>query len=242
MSQAADTSHMRIAGYAIAVIRKSQKNLYLRVKKGKIVVTAPRHVTDSEIVEFVESKSAWIARHISSYSQRNDEWKTWALHPGETTRIFGRPRTLRPLHTDRGEIDSDNRPPYRQWELKSNELAIVNAHRLEQTAMRKLLSEILREEIDGLLNHWIPLIGRAPSRLVIRPMVSRWGSCRKVSRAITMNLYLVHLDRSYIEYVLVHELTHLHVAGHGREFYSRMDHYLPQWKILRRELNTFILA
>lgn len=46
---------------------------------------------------------------------------------------------------------------------------------------------------------------------------------------------------SILEYVLVHEMTHLWANGHGADFQRRMSAYLPSWRELRRELNKRVL-
>ena len=49
------------------------------------------------------------------------------------------------------------------------------------------------------------------------------------------------MDPRFLEYVFVHEMTHLWVNGHGKPFQQRMDRYLPQWKRVRRELNQQVI-
>ena len=44
-----------------------------------------------------------------------------------------------------------------------------------------------------------------------------------------------------LEYVLVHEMTHLWESGHGAGFQRRMTAYLPGWKTLRRDLNRRVV-
>lgn len=68
-------------------------------------------------------------------------------------------------------------------------------------------------------------------------MTSRWGSCTPKTGRIRLNLQLGLMDPQFLEYVLVHELTHLWESGHGRAFRERMSLVLPNWKELRRELN-----
>ena len=45
----------------------------------------------------------------------------------------------------------------------------------------------------------------------------------------------------FLEYVLVHEMTHLWESGHGAGFQRRMTAYLPGWKTLRRDLNRRVV-
>ena len=70
-------------------------------------------------------------------------------------------------------------------------------------------------------------------------MTTRWGSCTPRTGRIRLNLQLGLLPPQYLEYVLVHEMTHLWASGHGAEFKRRMTQYLPDWRRLRRELNRY---
>lgn len=100
---------------------------------------------------------------------------------------------------------------------------------------------ILNQRIPPLLRHWVPIIGKSPTALTLRRMKTRWGSCTPATGRIRINLELAYLPEQYLEYVLVHELTHLWERGHGAGFQRRMTQYLPQWKQLRSQLNNIVL-
>ena len=56
-----------------------------------------------------------------------------------------------------------------------------------------------------------------------------------------LNLQLGLMNPKFLEYVLVHEMTHLWENGHGAGFQRRMDAYLPQWRQLRRDINRHVV-
>lgn len=91
--------------------------------------------------------------------------------------------------------------------------------------------------LPGLLATWEPTVGRRPTRITLRLMTSRWGSCTPSTGRIRLNLQLGFMEPRFLEYVLVHEMTHLWERGHGVGFQRRMDTYLPGWRTLRRDLN-----
>lgn len=95
--------------------------------------------------------------------------------------------------------------------------------------------------LPRLLAAWEPVISRHPAHITLRIMSSRWGSCTPKTGRIRLNLQLGLMDPKFLEYVLVHEMTHLWVNGHGLEFQRLMTAYLPQWRQLRRELNRQIV-
>ena len=99
---------------------------------------------------------------------------------------------------------------------------------------------ILQERLPILLDRWAPVVGRRPERISLRKMKTRWGSCTPATASIRLNTDLAWLDSDLLEYVLVHELTHLYEHGHGPGFRARMDRYMPDWTERRRRLNRYL--
>ena len=102
---------------------------------------------------------------------------------------------------------------------------------------RRHAAAAIEAALPALLDKWTPVVGKSPTHVTLRPMTSRWGSCTPKTGRIRLNLQLGLMEPKFLEYVLVHELTHLWEHGHGPRFRARMDAYLPGWRELRRELN-----
>lgn len=99
----------------------------------------------------------------------------------------------------------------------------------------------MKAQLSELLPQWTATVGRTPTAISLRPMKTRWGSCTPRTGRIRLNLELADMPERFLEYVLVHELTHLRASGHGAEFQRLMSQYLPQWKTLRAELNHYVI-
>ena len=91
--------------------------------------------------------------------------------------------------------------------------------------------------LGDLTARWAARLGEHGVTWKVRAMKTLWGSCHIVRRRITYNRDLAKVPRELVEYVVVHELTHLKAASHGPRFYALMDARLPGWKDLRRRLN-----
>ena len=81
--------------------------------------------------------------------------------------------------------------------------------------------------------------GFKPSKLVIRTMKRRWGSCSNKG-VITLSTELIKLSDRFIEYVILHELCHLRHHNHGPLFYRLLSEVFPEWKPVRKELRNYI--
>lgn len=87
------------------------------------------------------------------------------------------------------------------------------------------------------LPYWAKRIGVQPLEVRIKKMHTRWGSCNIRTRRIWLSLMLADKPEALIDYVLVHELVHLHEANHSARFYRLMDEFLPNWQRFDKELN-----
>lgn len=94
----------------------------------------------------------------------------------------------------------------------------------------------LKETLRELMAEWTVRLGEPNIPWKTRRMKSLWGSCHLRKRIITYSTELVRATREQIEYVVVHELTHLKVPNHGPAFQSLMTARLPEWKLRRKGL------
>lgn len=74
------------------------------------------------------------------------------------------------------------------------------------------------------------------SRVTIRDMSTRWGSCTPAKAHISLSLKLGAMPDDLIEQVLVHELCHMHHPDHSAAFYAEMSQYLPDWQVRKEQL------
>jgi hypothetical protein len=72
-------------------------------------------------------------------------------------------------------------------------------------------------------------------------MQKRWGSCSPKGH-INLNLKLIQVPKTYIDYVILHELCHLKEHNHGRAYYALLDRVLPDWRDKRAALHQIELT
>lgn len=76
-------------------------------------------------------------------------------------------------------------------------------------------------------------------KLRIRKMTSRWGVCNIRTHIITLNLELIKRDTSYLDYVIVHEMSHLIHGDHSTSFWRLVEDNMPDYKKYREEMKEF---
>ena len=90
--------------------------------------------------------------------------------------------------------------------------------------------------VPALIAAWEPILGVKAGTVAYRNMKSRWGSCQPTTGRICINVRLALYPPECLEYVVVHELCHLLVRGHGPDFHALMDRVMPDWKTRRSKL------
>lgn len=75
--------------------------------------------------------------------------------------------------------------------------------------------------------------------LRIRKMTTRWGVCNTRSHTITLNLELIKRDICYLDYVIVHEMSHLIHGDHSSAFWKVVEENMPDYKKYRDEMKEF---
>ena len=106
---------------------------------------------------------------------------------------------------------------------------------IEASDLEVLLLERLLTELHAL---WTARLNEPGVTWKLRRMKTLWGVCHFSKRQITYARQLALKPRELVEYVVVHELTHLKVHNHGPAFKALMDARLPNWRQLRRRLNA----
>ena len=72
--------------------------------------------------------------------------------------------------------------------------------------------------------------------LKIRSMKTRWGVYNRVKHNITLNSHLIEYEIDKIDYVIIHELSHVIHFDHSKNFWNLVSKYCPNYKQMRKDL------
>lgn len=100
----------------------------------------------------------------------------------------------------------------------------------------------LRQAAHPILARWEGLLGVKARALFVQRMKTKLGSCNPVTGNIRLNTELAKKPPECLEYVLLHELAHLVERNHSDAFYGLLDRKMPQWRDVRRLLNSLSLS
>jgi len=224
---------IEIGGIEIEIVRKAIKHLHLRVVPpvGRVRVSAPLLVNDSEVCSLVVAKLDWIRWHQARFAGQPSPLAS-AMVSGEEHYFQGQRYSLQ-------VIEARVTP---KVILQGNVTLAMYARPGSDTARRAAILDDwyrcqLKELLPELIARWQTILGVEVATWGIRKMKTRWGSCNIRARRIWLNLALVRKPTRCLEYVVVHELVHLLERSHNIRFKTLMDRFLPCWREHRAELN-----
>ena len=128
-------------------------------------------------------------------------------------------------------------------EKKPSIILTVNENILEnidekKKIMEKWYFENAKKLFPQFMEKWLKILDEHVEKVSIKPMKTRWGSCNYVKKYITLNTELIKRTPFEIEYVVLHELTHLKYPNHGKGFYNYVERYMSNYKIAEKMLNA----
>ena len=203
--------------FKVTVTRKKIKNIIIKINSnGEVLVSAPKRVPQKYIEQLIMQKEKWIIEKINSISQYYSNRRPISYVNGDEIFYLG----------------------------KQDEEKIYIYCKKSESAdeKKKVLEKWFREKISSILEKLTvetgEKVGYLPKEIKVRSMKSRWGSCNTTRKIITYNLHLIEKPLSAIEYVVLHELSHLPYPHHQKEFWNFVEKYMPDWKLRKKILNN----
>lgn len=203
--------------YDIVIERKaSTKNTYIRVKKDLTIYVTTNRLTSSRSIEMlIEDNYSRIVQMI-----REQELK---IENNSGFYYLGKKYDIVYVsHTD--IAFGDNK-------------VFINKNLDIDKWYKSKAKTLFLEHLNLMYNKFSKRIPYPSLR--VRKMTSRWGVCNTRLKTITLNLELIKRDLKFLDYVIVHELSHLVHADHSRAFWNLVEENMPEYKELVKEMKTF---
>jgi len=230
MTEKCETS---INGQAITyAVKRSLRAKHVRLEVRRetgLTVVVPYYYKIGQLPGLLKSKERWISSNLARCSQLKALSAEKELRSGDTVPYLGRDLKLvkRENHSGVGGVTLEGNTLAVSNELFKNgvlELALEQWYRTEAT---KLISE----RIDKLSSQ----MGISYKRIVIRGQKTRWGSCSH-KKNLSFNWKLIMAPEPVVDYVIIHELTHLKEMNHSGRFWELVAQHCPRWREYKKWL------
>lgn len=203
-------------------VRHSARRKTLEIivdREGDLVLAAPKNTDEDLLKDFVREKKFWIYQKLAQKAELQKPQPRKEYVNGEGFLYLGRNYRLK-------LVDNQSAP-------------------LKLIAGRFCLRKDLQAEARTHFIHWYSskaqiylnqktqaLAARMdvePAGVKIQDLGYRWGSCGRGNR-LYFHWKTILLPREIVEYVVVHELTHLHEPHHTGQFWKRVERAMPDYQ------------
>ncbi len=217
--------------------KKGMKSIRMRVTDaGEIRLSIPYGLSRTAAEQFVLQRTEWLEQALARLEQKAPPMAQEKLENGGTVRIFGAGYEVCRLKKAAELFQIDH---------AARRLLICVPEEMDEAELRVRFEKWWKAQSNllfcGLSQKYLPLFadyGVGTPRISVRRMQSRWGSCNAAAGRISLNYYLMRAPMPAIEYIVLHELTHLINQSHNREFYAFIARIMPDWKERRALLEN----
>lgn len=200
--------------YEVIVEKKNNKNLYIRVKNDmKIYVTCNYLTTKGMVIKVLDRNNSALRKMVKQASKEKEK-KDKFFYLGKSYDIIINENVER-VHILEDKILTPSEKALNKW-------------------YKDEIIRIFDERYIYVFNHFKENV-KSPI-LKIRNMKTRWGVYNKKNHTITLNSRLIEFDVSKIDYVIVHELSHIIHFDHSKDFWNLVGKYCADYKKIRKEM------
>ena len=216
--------------------RGKRRTIGLSVGPEGLSVSAPRWTPQAEVDALLQQKSRWVLDKLQQARERAGELArartVWA--DGCRFDYLGRPATLR--------LDPTQDLAQRLLPGEGEAPAVLSlrlARQASEQQIRDAAHAWLMRQAKALfaerLAHFAPALGVSYKTLRLSSAGTRWGSA-SADGSIRLNWRLIHLSMEMIDYVVVHELSHLRHMDHSPQFWDVVASVMPDHAQRRQAL------
>ena len=205
------------------VVRSDRKSVALVIdNEANLVVRAPRSMTDDAIAEFVKRKHRWINEKRKQVDVFGEKHSKVEVQTGESIMYMGNSYAI-----VQGDVDAVT--------ISGNEILVPQEFSLED--MTVWLKEEAKRVIDERTTRYANIMGVVPGEIKLSEAKARWGSC-SAKNNLNFAWRLVMCPLFVIDYVVVHELSHITYKNHSPAFWARVKTLLPDYEDRQNWLKT----
>ncbi|MBE7496848.1 MAG: M48 family metallopeptidase [Verrucomicrobiaceae bacterium] len=216
-------AHDKDLTYEVVRTRRTTADIVVE-RDGRVLVRAPRQLTEQRIAGIVQSRRLWIYKTLAEWRDANATRVLREYRNGEGFLYLGRSYRLQlkakqpaPLLLKGGRF------------CLRRELIDSGGVEAAKAAFQAFYAARGLERIQKRVDYFAPKVGVTVRRLTVRELGNRWGSCSSKGN-IALHWKCMMAPASVIDYLIVHELCHLHHLDHTDAFWNEVDKIMSDYR------------
>ena len=209
--------------YEVVRSRRSTADIVVE-RDGRVVVRVPRPLSDQRIASIVSSRSLWIYKTLAEWRDANATRILREYRNGEGFLYLGRSYRLLLVSAQAEPVLlKGGRFCLRRDLVEKGDIQPAKAALRDYFTTRAL--ERFRQRVD----YFAPKVGVTARRLAVRDLNNRWASCSPNGN-LAFHWKCMMAPASVIDYIIVHELCHIHHLDHTEAFWNEVDKIIPDYQ------------
>ena len=200
------------------LIRSNRSSIGITVERdGSVVVNAPQNLAVDEVEKNIYKKRLWIWEKLAIKNVYNDRLIERKFISGETFSYLGRSYRLQVVDED---ID---------LKLKNGWFMLGRKYRTQAKELfKKWYIEHLKSKIQERFVYLNKELNLPTSEYKVMELGYRWGSCTK-DGVLNFNWKIAMAPLGVIDYIILHEVTHLKEHTHNERFWREIQRLMPNY-------------
>lgn len=215
-------SKMKNEVITYSVNKTNDKELYISVQNGEVLVRAPWYATRERIQMAVSNKKTWIMKKLREYEQKEEN--EISLRP---IQILGVIYNLKVSYKNINIIECNMENNIIKVNLP-RKYKKIDSESMTDILIDKMYFKIAERELEGIMEKTRLMVGFAPEDYEIVEMKDCLAKCTE-DKKILINPRIIKYDRKIIEYIILHEFCHLKYKNHTKSFYNLVERYVPDY-------------
>jgi predicted metal-dependent hydrolase len=199
----------------------------------KVLVLSPKGLSEEIIKEKVKLKAKWILKKLLHFKDMGYIQSKREFVNGEAFMYLGSSYSLQLL------LDENlYKPIVKLSDGKLNIFAPTKDRTILKNALQKWYKREAKKIIIKRLEFYKPKFSVEPGIIKIKEQKKRWGSCSSKGN-IYFNWRAVMAPSPVIDYIIVHEMSHLIHKNHSSKFWKSVEAILPDYKVRKKWLRDY---
>lgn len=212
--------------YHVVIKRSTRRKRSIKLEvlaDNTVEVVAPNRTSERAINKLLDEKQDWILKRLRFNQDNADKLRPKQYQDGETFYYLGSAYPLKFTATTPKGVG------FYEGAL------CINSRKAPEKAIANWYKQRAYDIIEDRVGHFAQLMSLNPSSIKIKRMKTRWGSCSS-SGNLNFNWALIMAPLPVIDYVVIHELSHLVHMNHSPAFWSLVEQYCTDYKAHTRWL------
>ncbi|WP_018174067.1 MULTISPECIES: M48 family metallopeptidase [unclassified Thioalkalivibrio] len=202
-------------------------------RDGRVVVRPPAQCSPEQVDAVVASKRLWIYRNLAEWKDLNGSAVAREWVNGETFMYLGAGYRLALVSEQEQPLTlKDGRFRLRRDVVEQGRT------RAAREAFEQFYTEKAQQRFEDRVSFFAPKVGVEVGKVKVKDMGYRWASCGRIG---TLNFHwkCMMAPPKIVDYIIVHELCHLHQGNHTEAFWNEVDKVLPDCRERKEWLRRY---